>query len=66
MDNILEKYLPHKQEANVGLFNDCFPPVMDGVAVCVENYAKWMQKMAGAGLFQRPCSQAPSVCDRNS
>ena len=47
MDNILEKYLPHKQEANVGLFNDCFPPVMDGVAVCVENYAKWMQKMAG-------------------
>ncbi len=36
-----------KEEANVGLFNDCFPPVMDGVAVCVENYAKWMQKMAG-------------------
>ncbi len=47
MDNILEKFLLHKQEANVGLFNDCFPPVMDGVAVCVENYAKWMQKMAG-------------------
>ena len=36
-----------KEEANVGLFNDCFPPVMAGVAVCVENYAKWMQKMAG-------------------
>ena len=35
------------QQANVGLFNDCFPPVMDGVAVCVENYAKWLQKMAG-------------------
>lgn len=39
--------IPKKQEVNVGLFNDCFPPVMDGVAVCVENYAKWMQKMAG-------------------
>ena len=47
MENILEKYLPKKEEANVGLFCDCFPPVMDGVAVCMENYAKWMQKMAG-------------------
>ena len=47
MDNIIEKYLPRKEEANVGLFCDCFPPVMDGVAVCMENYAKWMQKMAG-------------------
>ena len=35
------------QQVNVGLFNDCFPPVMDGVAVCVENYAKWLQKLAG-------------------
>ena len=36
------------KQANVGLFNDCFPPVMDGVAVCVENYAHWLQKMVGA------------------
>ena len=36
-----------KELANVGLFCDCFPPVMDGVSVCVENYAEWMQKMAG-------------------
>ena len=36
-----------KQQANVGLFNDCFPPVMDGVSVCMENYAKWLQKMVG-------------------
>ena len=28
---------------NIGLFNDSFPPVMDGVAMCVENYAHWMQ-----------------------
>lgn len=45
--DILDKYLPKKEEANVGLFCDAFPPVMDGVAVCMENYAKWMQKMAG-------------------
>jgi len=32
---------------NIGLFNDCFPPVMDGVSVCVYNYAYWMQKKVG-------------------
>ena len=36
-----------KKEYNVGLFNDCFPPVMDGVSVCVSKYAYWMQKMVG-------------------
>lgn len=36
-----------KKAYNVGLFNDCFPPVMDGVSVCVSNYAYWMQKMVG-------------------
>lgn len=34
-------------ETNIGLFNESFPPIMDGVAICVENYAQWMQKMAG-------------------
>ena len=34
-------------EANIGLFCDVFPPVMDGVAVCVQNYAHWMQKKVG-------------------
>ncbi len=32
---------------NIGLFNDSFPPVMDGVAMCVENYAHWMQESVG-------------------
>ena len=36
-----------KMELNVGLFNESFPPVMDGVAVCVQNYAYWMQKKVG-------------------
>lgn len=36
-----------KKEANIGLFNDCFPPVMDGVSVCVQNYAYWLQKKVG-------------------
>lgn len=34
-------------ERNIGLFNESFPPVMDGVAVCVENYARWMQEKVG-------------------
>ena len=35
------------EQANVGLFCDVFPPVMDGVSVCMENYAYWMQKKVG-------------------
>ena len=34
-------------ELNVGLFNESFPPVMDGVAVCVQNYAYWIQQKVG-------------------
>ena len=34
-------------KANVGLFCDVFPPVMDGVSICVENYAYWLQKKVG-------------------
>lgn len=34
-------------EKNIGLFNDSFPPVMDGVAICVENYARCMQELVG-------------------
>lgn len=34
-------------DLNIGLFNESFPPVMDGVAVCVQNYAYWMQKKVG-------------------
>lgn len=48
MDNPIDKLKSLMEEANVGLFCDAFPPVMDGVAVCMENYAKWMQKKAGA------------------
>ncbi len=29
---------------SIGLFNDSFPPVMDGVAVAVNNYAQWLAR----------------------
>lgn len=34
-------------KANIGLFCDCFPPIMDGVTVCMQNYAHWMQEKTG-------------------
>ena len=46
------------ERANVGLFCDAFPPVMDGVAVCMENYAFWMQKKVGG-----VCVITPNVPD---
>ena len=46
------------ERANVGLFCDVFPPVMDGVSVCMENYAHWMQKKVGG-----VCVITPNVPD---
>ena len=42
------------ERANVGLFCDCFPPVMDGVSVCMQNYAEWMQKKVGGVCVVTP------------
>ena len=42
------------QQANVGLFCDVFPPVMDGVSVCMENYAYWIQKKMGGACVITP------------
>ena len=38
----------------IGLFCDTFPPIMDGVAVCVQNYAYWMQQKTGAVAMVTP------------
>ena len=40
--------------SNIGLFNESFPPVMDGVAICVENYARWMQEKVGGVCVVTP------------
>lgn len=31
----------------IGIFNDCYPPVMDGVSVTVQNYARWINRKRG-------------------
>lgn len=40
----------------IGLFNDCFPPIMDGVSVTTSNYAYWLSKKK-----QKVCVVTPSV-----
>jgi len=35
------------KDSNILLASEAFPPVMDGVAVCAQNYAYWMQKKVG-------------------
>ena len=42
------------ERANVGLFCEVFPPVMDGVSVCMENYAYWLQKKVGGVAVVTP------------
>ncbi len=51
-------------ERNIGLFNESFPPVMDGVSVCVENYAYWMQKKVGGVSVITPNNPGTSYADR--
>lgn len=39
-----------------GIFNDCFPPVMDGVSVATRNYAYWLHQKG-----EQVCVVTPSV-----
>lgn len=40
----------------IGIFNDCYPPVIDGVSVTVRNYARWLNRKCGD-----VCVVTPSV-----
>jgi len=53
------------ENLNIGLCCDAFPPVMDGVSVCVENYAYWLQKkVGGVGVITPSVPSADySKCD---
>ncbi|WP_455590977.1 glycosyltransferase family 4 protein [Bacteroides sp.] len=42
----------------IGLFNDCFPPIMDGVSLTTQNYAHWLNKKTG-----NVCVVTPSAPD---
>jgi glycosyltransferase involved in cell wall biosynthesis len=46
--NFTQKFTAMKTDytttSMVGLFNDTYPPIMDGVALTVQNYAHWLHK----------------------
>lgn len=48
----------------IGLFNDCFPPIMDGVSVTTSNYAYWLNERRGDVCVVTP--QAPFATDNHS
>ncbi len=35
------------KDVTIGLFNDCYVPIMDGVTLTVRNYAYWLNKTMG-------------------
>lgn len=43
-----------KDQGLYGIFNDSFPPIIDGVTLTVENYAYWISKNGGT-----PCIVTP-------
>ncbi len=52
-----------KNRNMIGLFNDCFPPIMDGVSVTTSNYAYWLNRKRGDVCVVTP--QAPAATDDN-
>lgn len=46
---------------NIGLFNDSYPPIIDGVAITVQNYAQWMRQQGREVCVVTP--KAPDYTD---
>lgn len=44
----------HNSQTYYGLFNDSYPPIIDGVTLTVENYIKWL-----SALGKTPCMVTP-------
>lgn len=42
--NMFHRFNHPESEAVYGIFNDSFPPIMDGVTLTVENYASWLDR----------------------
>jgi glycosyltransferase involved in cell wall biosynthesis len=49
---------------SIGIFNDSFPPIMDGVSLTVENYAYWLEKKNQAVCVITP--KSPEYTDHES
>lgn len=55
MGSLYSHLYPHPEEKGLyGLFNDSFPPILDGVTLTVENYGHWLYKSG-----RTPCVVTP-------
>ena len=45
-----------------GIFNDSFPPILDGVTLSVENYARWLAEKGKIPCVVTPWNPVPPQC----
>ena len=45
-----------------GIFNDSFPPILDGVTLTVENYARWLAEKGKIPCVVTPWNPVPPQC----
>lgn len=51
----MTRFFEHPESASLyGIFNDSFPPILDGVTLTVENYVRWLKLMG-----KNPCVVTP-------
>lgn len=62
----MSRFYSHPQGADIyGIFNDSFPPILDGVTLTVENYAHWLKQMNYNPCIVTPWNPvaSPAECD---
>ncbi len=53
----------HPEEKGLyGIFNDSFPPILDGVTLTVENYARWLQESGHTPCVVTPWNPVRQEC----
>lgn len=60
------RFFDHPSSNNLyGIFNDSYPPILDGVTLTVENYVHWLDKMGKKPCVVTPWNPVsmPSDCD---
>lgn len=46
-----------------GIFNDSFPPILDGVTLTVENYVRWLKRSGHSPVVVTPWNPVAPDCD---
>lgn len=54
-----------KEKGLYGLFNDSYPPIIDGVTLTVENYAYWIKRAGGMPCIVTPWNPEKVESDYN-